>query len=246
MDKNSLYKIMAASVYPRYLRPAEHAESRLIVSILNGEYQAETYLPAERELAARLGVTRPTLREALQRLERDGWVEIHQGKSTRVRNYLEEGSLAVLSTIAEYTESIPAGFVDQLLEVRETIAPAYTAAAVERHSGELLEYLTQASGLERTAAAYTAYDWELHHLLARLSGNRVFLLILNGFTRLYAVLGLRYFEQNDLRRQSDHFYQELAILCRQKRPDEAGELARRVMHASRTAWNRLEPGSQAT
>ena len=69
------------------LRPAERVENRLIQAIVGGEFPINSTLPPERELARRLGVTRPTLREALQRLARDGWIEIHHGKSTRVRDY---------------------------------------------------------------------------------------------------------------------------------------------------------------
>src|SRR5512136_2779504 len=48
-------------------RPAELAETRLISAILDGTFPINSNLPAERELATKLGVTRPTLREALQR-----------------------------------------------------------------------------------------------------------------------------------------------------------------------------------
>src|SRR5512135_3692860 len=99
-------------------RPAELVESRLINAILDGEFPIDSRLPAERELAARLGVTRPTLREALQRLARDGWVEIHHGRPTRVRDYWHEGSLGVLSTIARRPDHLPPDFVPNLLVVR--------------------------------------------------------------------------------------------------------------------------------
>jgi GntR family transcriptional regulator, negative regulator for fad regulon and positive regulator of fabA len=56
-------------------------------------------------------VTRPTLRETLQRLERDGWVEIHQGKPTRVRDYWKEGSLGVLNTLARHPDHLPDNFI---------------------------------------------------------------------------------------------------------------------------------------
>src|SRR5688572_14311135 len=38
-------------------------------------------LPAERELAAQLGVSRSTLRVALQNLVRAGWLEVRRGRS---------------------------------------------------------------------------------------------------------------------------------------------------------------------
>jgi GntR family negative regulator for fad regulon and positive regulator of fabA len=68
-------------------KPAEMAETRLLEAILSGHFPINSNLPGERELAEQIGVTRPTLREALQRLARDGWLDIQQDKPTRVRDY---------------------------------------------------------------------------------------------------------------------------------------------------------------
>jgi DNA-binding FadR family transcriptional regulator len=51
-------------------------------------------LPAERELAVQLGVSRPSLREALIALEIDGRVEIRGGSGVYVCAPLEEGDVA--------------------------------------------------------------------------------------------------------------------------------------------------------
>ena len=53
-------------------KPAEIAESRLLEAILSGSFPINSNLLWERDLAKQLGVTRPTLREVLQRLARDG------------------------------------------------------------------------------------------------------------------------------------------------------------------------------
>ncbi len=52
------------------LRPAEIAEQRLLEAMLAGRFAINSSLPGERDLAEQIGVTRPTLREALQRLAR--------------------------------------------------------------------------------------------------------------------------------------------------------------------------------
>jgi GntR family negative regulator for fad regulon and positive regulator of fabA len=62
-------------------KPAEFTEQRLIDAILDGHFPIGSALPAERDLAAQIGVTRPTLRETLQRMARDGWIEIHHGRT---------------------------------------------------------------------------------------------------------------------------------------------------------------------
>src|SRR6478735_12686287 len=47
--------------------------------ITGGEFAAGSRLPAERDLARQLGVSRPSVREALIALEVEGWVEVRTG-----------------------------------------------------------------------------------------------------------------------------------------------------------------------
>jgi DNA-binding FadR family transcriptional regulator len=49
------------------------------------EFAAGSRLPAERDLAKQLGVSRPTVREALIALEVEGWVEVRSGSGVYVR-----------------------------------------------------------------------------------------------------------------------------------------------------------------
>src|SRR5512147_1233797 len=146
-------------------RPAELAESRLINAIIDSQFPINSTLPPERELAQRLGVTRPTLREALQRLARDGWIEIHHGKSTRVRDYWHEGNLAVLGTMARHQDHLPADFVPHLLQVRAVLAPAYARLAVKRAAKNLVKFLESYQDLLDTPDIFARADWELHQRL---------------------------------------------------------------------------------
>ena len=82
-------------------KPAETAEQRLLDAILCGHFAVNSSLPGERDLAEQVGVTRPTLREAMQRLARDGWLDIQHGKPTRVRDYWLEGNMGVLTVLAQ-------------------------------------------------------------------------------------------------------------------------------------------------
>lgn len=53
--------------------------------IAGGEFAAGTRLPAERDLARQLGVSRPSVREALIALEVEGWVEVRTGSGIYVQ-----------------------------------------------------------------------------------------------------------------------------------------------------------------
>lgn len=221
-------------------KPAEIAETRLIEAIVEGRFPINSHLPGERELAESLGVTRPTLREALQRLERDGWVEIHQGKPTRVRDYWKEGSLGVLNTLSRYPEHLPANFIPDLLTVRLAMAPTYTAMAVEKAPQALITLLQDCETLTDDPQAFARFDWRVHHELALLSENPVFVMILNGFKDLYLQLAPFYFAIPSARQHSMHFYQDLAQAASNLDPNQARILTNMVMRESIVFWQQLK------
>ncbi len=217
-------------------KPAQLCENRLIAAILDGTFAVNSNLPAERELAVRLGVTRPTLREVLQRLSRDGWLEIHHGRATRVRDYWREGNLVVLAAIAQHGAHVPADFAANMLTVRLLLAPAYTRLAVERDARAVTAALAPCLALDDDAAAFTEADWRLQLDLTLLSGNPVFTLIYNSFANLYQVLGDVYFQSLENRELSRAFYRELFACAREGDAECAGALVGRIMQASRERW----------
>lgn len=211
-------------------------ETRLIRAILDGVFPINSCLPSERELAVQLGITRPTLRETLQRLERDGWVEIHQGKPTRVRNYWQEGNLGVLVAMALYQQKLPADFIPDLLNIRILLAPDYTRSALEQNPGEVLFYLHDYSGLADTAEAYARFDWIIHRQLTIASGNLIYICFINGMQRLYDLVGVPYFTHTETRAHSSGYYRELQA-CAQKGDIAGGfDLSKRIMTESRELW----------
>ncbi|MCK9906648.1 winged helix-turn-helix domain-containing protein, partial [Frankia sp. Cpl3] len=72
------------SKMPFYQQIAEHFEHL----ILQGDLQPGTVLPAERALAAQLGVNRSTVSTAYAELRSSGLVSSTQGSGTRVREDL--------------------------------------------------------------------------------------------------------------------------------------------------------------
>ena len=221
-------------------KPAEIAESRLIKAILEGVFPVNSQLPAERELAESIGVTRPTLREALQRLERDGWIEIHQGKPTRVRDYWEEGSLGILNALAAYPAHLPDKFIPDLLTVRLALAPTYTAMAMQNAPGKIINLLEERFSLSDDPQTYAHFDWRIHHVLTRLSGNPVFVMIINGFKDLYLHLAPHYFSNAPARVHSMHFYQDLAQASINPDTNQARILTESVMRESMIFWQQVK------
>ena len=219
-------------------RPAEIAEGRLLEAIVSGHFAVNSTLPGERDLAAQIGVTRPTLREALQRLARDGWLDIQHGKPTRVRDYWQEGNMGVLSVLAQMPSQQSPDFVTHLLEIRILLAPAYTRQAMEQASPEIAARLANYADIEETPAAFARADWDLHHLLTLRAANPIFRLLLNSFQNLYQVMGERYFVPAENRNRSRAFYAELLACAKRGAFIKAETLTRDVMEESLALWKK--------
>lgn len=221
-------------------RPAAHAEGEIVSLILSKRLAAGANLPSERELASQLGVTRPTLREALQRLDRDGWIEVRHGKSTRVKDIWQEGGLNVLAGVVRYGGDLPPRFVSNLLQVRVALAPVYARAAVEQNPTMVAEGLTAKRRPTSEPEAFADFDWKLHLLLTRASENPVFTLILNGFGDLYPVMAVHYFAAPSARKASTQFYDALEQAARSKNLAKAERVTREAMEFSLDRWLAVE------
>jgi len=222
-------------------KPAEIAEKRLLEAIIEGAFPIGSHLPGERDLAAQLGVTRPTLREALQRLARDGWLDIQQGKSTRVRDYWREGSLAILAGLAQDATHSPPKFVADLLEIRTLVVPASVRQAIQNSPAEIEALLKGSPALEDTATAFTRFDWCLQLRCTQLATNPIFRLLFNSFEQIYTLMGEIYFSSDVCRRHSDAYYRALQDCLGD--PQAAETLTRRILAESQDLWNDLHGGS---
>ncbi len=220
-------------------KPTDLAEKQLLAAILDGSFPIGSPLPPERELAQSLGITRPTLREALQRLARDGWIQIRQGKSTVVQDYWKDGNLIMLNALASQPEVLTPAFITSLLEVRAAFAPAYTRLAFLRSKEESIALLEGYQQLPDEPEAYAQADQELHHQLTVLSGNPIFTLIYNGFRKLSYQAGLTYFASSQARSHSQAFYNGLLEDFRRNDPQSATDRTAKVMQDSLDYWKNL-------
>jgi GntR family negative regulator for fad regulon and positive regulator of fabA len=233
----------ASPTHPKYKpirKPAEIAEFRLIDAILNNTFPINGTLPGERELSELIGVTRPTLRETLQRLARDGWVEIHQGKPTRVRDYWKEGRLGVLNALSEHLNQLPKHFINDLLNVRLAMAPTYTAQAVTASPIEVHQILAGRHQLDQSPEQFTHFDWQLQHHLTVLSQNPVFVMILNSFKDLFLNLAPFYFSIPAAREHSLHYYDDMANAAGEHDPELAKKLTENIMRESLYFWQQTQ------
>ncbi|MHB8156037.1 MAG: fatty acid metabolism transcriptional regulator FadR [Desulfocucumaceae bacterium] len=226
-------------------RSSDLVENKLIRAVMDGVYAPGSYLPPERDLALSLGVARPTLREALGRLGRDGWFTVRKGQPTQVNDFWSKGNLNTLANIAQNTDRFPQEFVIHLLEVRAALAPAFTRSAVSGNPARVVAVLAESGELEDSSEAFAQFDWQLQKALSILSGNPVYLLILNSFDVVYVQLARQYFSRRENRQASQKFYRRLLTSAMAANPGEAERFTREAMEESIELWKN-RPVEEAT
>lgn len=107
---------------PLYLQ----ARQRLLSLIEDGSFRPGERLPSEVALAAQLGISRPTLREALLRLEQEGVISRKHGVGTFVspRAPVFESGLEVLESLERQARRMGLDIAVTHLNVRERAADA--------------------------------------------------------------------------------------------------------------------------
>ncbi len=220
-------------------RPGRFAEQYLVENITGGAYPPGSLLPPERRLADMLGVTRPTVREVLQRLASEGWVTIRHGKATVVNNFWETGGMRLLGKMVNCSSSLPESLIRNLLELRLIFIPPAAGQAAGNAPDKIASHLELRSSLEDAARPYTEYDWSLQELMARHSGNPLYLMLLNDFRQLYMKSAEEYFSRPHARRASSRYYENLHhAVVNDKTSVES--VAKKAMLESIAIWDRMQ------
>jgi GntR family transcriptional regulator, transcriptional repressor for pyruvate dehydrogenase complex len=159
----------------RYEQVTEQIQ-RLIVS---GALKPGDRLPPERELAAKFGVGRSSLRDALRTLEVMGIVESRHGQGTVVRDLSTEALVVPLASVLAQKREL----VAELLDVRRMIEPALAARAAanatEEELSRLEDILRRQAEKVRRGERSIDEDSEFHYAIALAARNSVVLRVLD-------------------------------------------------------------------
>jgi DNA-binding FadR family transcriptional regulator len=151
--------------------------------IRGGRYAVGQSLAPERELAGELGVSRPVVREAIQRLESQGLLDVRHGVGVLVvdRPYRPLAESLTLLLPEEHDR------LRQLTQARLMLEPQAAGLAARCATVADLRALEEAqAGLRGCTEAGEAVDHDLsfHRLLARATGNQAVVLMLDALADL--------------------------------------------------------------
>lgn len=178
---------------PLRLRSAsEQIADRLVTAITLGAFVPGQRLPAERELAATLDVSRTTVREAISRLAATGYVEVRRGRTG--------GAIVTATASPERDEMIRRTLapgwqqLESLFDFRALIEPLIARTAAQRRSSQAVEQIHAALAAYRSAGgdreASGRADGALHRAIAEATENP-YLIDLSDRIRHAVSLGFR-------------------------------------------------------
>jgi DNA-binding FadR family transcriptional regulator len=143
--------------------------------ITGGEFPPGSRLPAERDLAKQLGVSRPSVREALIALEVEGWVEVRVGSGVYVRPEGARGGEVAAQECGPL----------ELIRARRVIEGEIAAVAATTAKRPQLRAITDAldgmrDDIARGIAPHDA-DRAFHAAIAQATGNTVLVETVQAF-----------------------------------------------------------------
>jgi GntR family transcriptional regulator len=170
--------------------PKHHQVYRILLQqIREGGFAPDGAMPNENEIARRFAVSRITVRRALERLEREGVVERHQGRGTFARGAPVESPVqASLSGSIENLVAMGLETEVTVLSLRYAPASREVAQALELDEGDAVQEAVRVRSLrgtpfshlvtyvpERLGRSYGEEDLRAHPLLVLLerAGARV-------------------------------------------------------------------------
>jgi GntR family transcriptional regulator, transcriptional repressor for pyruvate dehydrogenase complex len=202
---------------------ADSAVTALRALLARGQYQPGDRLPPERDLASGLGLSRPTLREAIRRLTEAGILESRRGSGT----YVADIDLA------------------EVFSVRLQLEPfAARLAAIERSGDDARRLSSLVRALRDQlddVEAFSATDLEIHRAIATMSRNAVLVGLLERLTELTQLSRAVTSPARDARLATLREMRQLARAVRMRNPDLAAETMAAHIRSMREVASSMAP-----
>jgi len=203
--------------------------------ILSGAFAVGERLPPERELAKKLGVSRPVVHEALVDVATKGLVTMTPRKGTVVNDFRREGSVTLLTSLLEYHDGrLDPKLLEGLLNMRLLVeienarlaAKHRTDAQLEEFEAVLLkESMIDFADIE----SVTQLDFEFHLILAISTDNLLYPLLLNSFKPVYTNLSGQFFKDKSVVSEVFDFHKQLVSAIAAGEEQNAADIMHKML-----------------
>jgi GntR family transcriptional repressor for pyruvate dehydrogenase complex len=194
--------------------------------IFSGELGPGDKLPPERDLGARLGISRMTLRLALKALESTGYIVTTRGSRGGSR-VTDSASLVQCWNLwmRQHADEL-----DDIFEVRMTVEPRLAALAAERRTDDDLQTMERAVARERQPQDWSSLfrtDMDIHRSISRAARSpHLEQAMLNARGELFVPVDLARLQDSEQQVHDTHD----AILSAIRKRDAAGAAEQMRQH----------------
>jgi GntR family transcriptional repressor for pyruvate dehydrogenase complex len=193
-------------------------------------------LPPERELARKMGVSRPSLRSGLRSLSAMGIITARRGAGT----FIVEGPPQLGKAPLQFLAALHGFTLDQIYEARRLLEVGSSGLAAERATGEhIADMADEIAGMFATLEdpqAFLKHDLGFHRAVSAGSGNPIIATIIGTLTEIIWDQGRLNMEGTSLR-ESAEMHRRIYDAIKSRVPDRA----RREMaqHLERARWEQV-------
>ncbi len=160
--------------------------------IIRGKLRPGEKLPTERELAAQTGASKTVVHFALIELERLGFVKIVPRQGVYAADYARTGNAETLNEVLRFNGGrLNYKMAVELVELRNGIEGGALIRLAEHHTDEdlvvlraVLDELKAARDADLGIPETAEIESRFHYLIIERSGNDMFALVMNSFSRL--------------------------------------------------------------
>lgn len=150
-----------------------------------GELRPGDRLPAERDLAVQIGVSRPTVRAGLRALSAMGIVRSRHGSGT----FIADGPPALGNDTLSFLAALHGISREEMYEARRILEVDAAGLAAERATADQIATLAdEVAGMfaaRNEPAVFLVHDISFHRTIAAASGNPILALLVEMVSALY-------------------------------------------------------------
>ena len=222
---------------------AEQVARRLLSLVQSGTLRAGDQLPAERELATNLGVSRPVVREALRGLSILGVLRVRPGGGAFISPLEAADLLAPL----QFFISLDRYPLDALFDARTLIEGGIAARAAQRATpaqiAQLREMVSSQRQLIEDAAGFRASDRQFHQMLMDAAGNPFLTRVALGLNALGMDFRPAASERPDVLQGSVEDHGQILAAIERGEPEQAQAAMEEHMHHIRRSTEAAMAGA---
>lgn len=166
---------------------SHNVHDQIIAAIISRKLSPGDKLPTEKELCDLFGVSRTAIREALQKLNAQGLVNVKKGSGTYISDYTSKHAVKPISMYLEM--NLSRDLILDVIEVRKMFEPQIAYLAAKNHVFEDLEQIDKTIvQLRKTSDAdyekQGRIDHDFHMSIAQAAHNEILVMMFNPILNL--------------------------------------------------------------